>query len=86
MYKCYECGCVFENPANYEYDRTPGLGFEGGSFIETVNGCPECEGAYGEIMECECCGRKYLADDLSKTKNGLLCEECIYEYFGGENE
>ena len=43
MYKCNDCDCIFDNPKTYSEDRTPSGVFEGGSFIETWEGCPHCE-------------------------------------------
>lgn len=40
MFKCYDCGYVFEEPKHYSEDRTPGGAFEGSSFIEHFTGCP----------------------------------------------
>lgn len=64
MFKCYDCGYVFEEPKHYSEDRTPGGAFEGGSFIEHFTGCPQCAGAYDEAVECDGCGEwcfsKYL--------------------------
>ena len=51
MYKCLDCGCIFEEPKKYSEDRTPGGVFEGGSFIEYWQGCPDCAGAYEEYDE-----------------------------------
>lgn len=51
MYKCDECGYVFDEPKTYSEDLTPGLAFEGGSFIKEYEGCPLCEGQFHEIVE-----------------------------------
>lgn len=51
MYKCIECGLVFENAKLYSEDRTPGGAFEGGSFIEKWYGCPHCSCDYVEFFE-----------------------------------
>ena len=51
MYKCEDCGHIFEEPKKYYEDRTPCCAFEGGTFIEEFLGCPLCEGAYREYEE-----------------------------------
>lgn len=51
MYKCLDCGYIFDEPNRYSEDRTPGGVFEGGSFIEYWYGCPSCAGAYEEYDE-----------------------------------
>ena len=53
LYRCLECGEVFEEPSTYSEDRTPGGVNEGGSFIYHYKGCPVCEGSYEEIEEDE---------------------------------
>lgn len=51
MFKCIECGYVFEEPKNYSEDLTPGGVFEGGSFIKHYKGCPKCQGEYIEYID-----------------------------------
>jgi hypothetical protein len=83
MYKCLDCGAVFEEPKEYAEDRTPGGSFEGGSFIEHFTGCPYCEGAYEEAKQCEICGEYFTSDELTDTTEyinggcGDCCEQCI---------
>ncbi len=83
MYKCLDCGHVFEEPKQYSEDRTPGGAFEGGSFIEHYTGCPVCSGAYKEAKQCEICGKYFTDDELTDTTEmingdcGDCCEQCI---------
>ena len=51
MYKCQECGCVFDEPEKFAEDCTPGGAFEGGSFINYWEGCPNCAGDFEEYDE-----------------------------------
>ena len=44
MYKCLECGSVFDTPKSIIEDCTPGGVNEGGSFNKTILVCPICEG------------------------------------------
>lgn len=84
MYKCYDCGYVFDKPKNYAEDRTPGGVFEGGSFVEHYTGCPECSGAYGSVRECDNCGEYVFEECLNLTEYGEFCDEC-YEELGGDD-
>ena len=83
MYKCLDCGHIFEEPKQYSEDRTPGGAFEGGSFIEYYTGCPVCSGAYEEAKQCEICGEYFTDDELTDTTEyinggcGDCCEQCI---------
>lgn len=76
MYKCFDCGCVFEQPKTYVEDCTPGGVSEGGSFLQKYDCCPECEGAFGSVEECVACGEwEYLACG-EFTSMGFVCCEC----------
>lgn len=83
MYKCLDCGHVFEEPKQYREDRTPGGTCEGGSFIEHYTGCLLCSGAYEEAKQCEICGEYFTSDELTDTTEyinggcGDCCEQCI---------
>lgn len=83
MYKCLDCGQVFDEPKQYSEDRTPDGVFEGGSFIEHYTGCPVCSGAYEEAKQCEICGEYFMSDELTDTTEyinggcGDCCEQCI---------
>lgn len=80
MYKCKECGYSFSTPKTYSEDRTPGGVSEGGSFIETWEGCPSCScGDLIEFRECDECGKFCDIRDLTATSNGLICDLCLEE-------
>ena len=72
MYKCNDCGLIFEEPSNYSEDRTPGGVSEGGSFIEHYVGCPRCGGSFDEAEECEECGKYY---NIYELEDGI-CDKC----------
>ena len=71
MYKCLDCGLVFQEPTTYSEDRTPGGAFEGGSFVEHYDGCPKCSGGFKEVECCELCGQT----SIEELKDGL-CDNC----------
>ena len=83
MYKCSECGEIFDEPKKYSEDRTPGGSFEGGSFIEHFLGCPICSGTFDEVEECSICGEYKFPEDLTDTTGmingdcGYCCEQCL---------
>ena len=72
MYKCCDCGLVFDTPKHYSEDRTPGGAFEGGSFIYHYDGCPSCGGAYEEAIECQRCADTYVSIDSDYP----FCDKC----------
>lgn len=78
MYKCCECGAIFEEgeEAVWEEDRGECFGFP---CSETMSGCPECQGGYEEVFECKECGEWFFEDELNE--NGL-CESCLEEMEG----
>ena len=78
MYKCKDCGKLFDEPRTYIEDKTPYGGMSEYGFIDTYTGCPKCGGIYEEVFLCESCN-KYVdfVDDES------ICEDCCEEK-GGE--
>lgn len=79
MYKCFDCGCVFEQPKTYVEDCTPGGVSEGGSFLQKYDCCPECEGAFGSVEECVICGEWGYVDSGCYDNDGFICENCNAE-------
>ena len=88
MYKCEECGEIFENPAEWVEDTG-----------ELWGGCPHCKGDFEEVEECDCgdympVGEKFCdkcKSDLKKQFSRLLHEnfdeeeiEMLNELFDGE--
>lgn len=46
MFKCCECGCIFEEPKSWQESRGE---FWGIPCSETMYGCPNCEGDFEEV-------------------------------------
>lgn len=69
MFKCTECGRVFEEPAEWEESRGE---YWGVPCTETMYGCPYCGGYFEEAKECEECGEWRLREELTDG----LCECC----------
>jgi hypothetical protein len=67
MYKCYDCGHVFEE----------------GEQVHTGDGwnepilevCPVCRGSFDEAKICSRCGCQFLEDELTE----VFCDDCIQE-------
>ena len=75
MYKCTECGHIFEY--GEEKKRMESRGEFGGSpCFEEMIGCPLCGGEYEETIPCKICGSEHLEEEL----NGGVCDSCIDEY------
>lgn len=74
MYKCLDCGHIFddgEEAVVREYhDEIPG------GFYEELASCPICGGEYEKAVRCEICGGAFLKDELY---SGYCCEECLQE-------
>ena len=85
MFKCRDCGYIFEEPKHYSEDRTPGGVFEGGSFIEHYTGCPLCAGAYDEAIECDSCNEFFFREQLESNENGSFCFMCYQENYPEED-
>lgn len=68
MFKCVECGDIFEEPRTYEEHHPYGMGYATESFAC----CPSCEGAFKEAQLCKCCDEWFFEYEL---ENGI-CENC----------
>lgn len=78
MYKCKECGLIFETPTKSYEDYTPSGGCED-SFICEKKVCPICKGTFEKINECEYCGKFITKEMTEYYKNQVVCEECKEE-------
>lgn len=70
MYKCLECGEVFDNPESWRERRGE---FWGAPAYEEMAGCPNCRGDYEELVACELCGEEHEEDSLTCG----VCEGCF---------
>jgi hypothetical protein len=70
MYKCLDCGEVFEEPAPVRETH----GFTDG-FAETFYMCPHCNGDYEETKRCQECEEWHTEDELYAS----WCEKCLRE-------
>lgn len=70
MYKCLECGHIFDEDEIGSYTESRGE-FWGFPCAETMSGCPRCGGSYDEIKPCLVCG-----DYEDKECEDDYCEYC----------
>ena len=75
MYKCLECGHLFEDGEEKVTKEYRGEHFGFPSY-EDVKSCPVCGGDFEKTKKCKICGSEHLEDEL----NGGVCEECINKY------
>lgn len=68
MYRCLDCGALFERPDVWYDDPSPaGVALTSGAY--EYQQCPKCgSGNFNEAGECAICG-DYIAE-------GVLCEGC----------
>lgn len=78
MYRCKDCGEIFDDPATqYEY-HPYGMGYA----HEEWAVCPCCRDTdFEEVEECERCGEVFPVDELCDG----LCDTC-YDEVEEENE
>jgi hypothetical protein len=67
MFKCCECGRVFDETERAEWYEPHG---------EKMDGCPNCKGDYEEAFKCELCGEIHFASERTEG----VCDACIDEY------
>lgn len=77
MFKCLDCGHLFEEGEQAEWVEPHG---------ETLQGCPKCRYAFGEIHPCKICGtyNHEIDDDFChdcKEKTYKKCVELIEKNF-----
>lgn len=72
MYKCCECGNLFEEGEQAVWEERHGLDTPP---YEKWNGCPVCKGDYEEVHQCKDCGDWHYEDELYSG----WCEKCLRE-------
>lgn len=78
MYKCLDCGHVFETPDEFrENHGDPGKGYE------SFGVCPECgSDDYEEVKQCSECGEWFSTDELYSCG---CCEDCLQDLMTVDN-
>lgn len=72
MYKCCNCGNLFEEGEQAVHTETHG--FNDG-YVENFYTCPVCGGDYEEVHQCKECGNWHTEDELYDG----WCEKCLRE-------
>ena len=72
MYRCCECGNLFEESEQATWEERHGLDSPP---YETWSGCPVCKGDYEEVHQCKECGDWHAEDELYDG----WCETCLRE-------
>lgn len=72
MYKCCECGNLFEEGEQATWEERHGLDSPP---YEKFSGCPVCKGDYEEVYQCKECGEWHTEDELYDG----WCEKCLRE-------
>ena len=74
MYKCTECGNLFEEGEQAIWYENQGE-CHGVTAMERFSGCPVCKGDYEEVHQCKECGSWHTNDELYEG----WCEKCLRE-------
>ena len=72
MYKCVECGHIFEDGEEAIWEEPKGE-YWGIPCSQEMSGCPVCGGNYEETDKCKICRAECTEDEL----NGGVCKKCI---------
>lgn len=78
MYKCEDCGHVFDKP---DLKRENIGEYQGAPAYQTVYSCPACGGDYEEAEECNDCEEYFLSDELEDGLCPLCYDNRINEWF-----
>ena len=71
MFKCCDCGNVFDDPQK-DYDYVP---YGESDVPMVIASCPNCGGGFDEAYPCPECGEYFLKDEL----NSFYCLDCLKE-------
>ena len=74
MYKCIDCGHVFEDGDQAVWYENQGE-CHGVTATERFSGCPVCCGDYDEVHRCKKCGEWHIEGELYDG----WCEKCLRE-------
>ena len=74
MYKCIDCGHVFEDGDQAVWYENQGE-CHGVTAMERFSGCPVCCGDYDEVHQCKKCGEWHIEGELY----GGWCGKCLRE-------
>ena len=74
MYRCCECGNLFEEGEQAVWYENQGE-CHGVPAIEQFDGCPVCRSDYEEVRQCKECGDWHSEDELYDG----WCEKCLRE-------
>ena len=67
MYRCTDCGAVFEKPHTYRESRPIGT--------ELFSCCPDCNSTdFQEALQCKECGEYFI-----ENKTNTMCDDCLKE-------
>ena len=72
MYRCCECGNLFEEGEQAVWEERHGLDSPP---YETRSGCPVCKGDYEEVHQCKDCGDWHSENELYDG----WCANCLRE-------
>lgn len=82
MYKCKDCGAIFEEPYSKEDYEYADVGI--GKIIVadlSYDDCPHCHGSYEKAYECSECGEYFLMEEMA----GDICKNCLNDKASIEN-
>ena len=71
MFKCNECGAVFDEPL-IQSDNVP---YGEGTVPREFASCPHCHGSFEPAYPCKDCGEYFTKDEL----HSFYCTECVKE-------
>lgn len=81
MYKCDDCGCVFDEPSTYRDEICVIDPVSKNTAYDEYPCCPRCNSyQFDEVWECEICGEYYHeGETYCETVDKCYCKDCVIE-------
>lgn len=74
MYKCVDCGHIFEEGEQTTWLEDCGE-YCGSGVYKAECGCPVCNGSFEKTVKCSCCEEEFFEKDIESG----FCKKCLEE-------
>ena len=86
IYYCKDCNSYYDKPAHFTEDRCPYGEKSNSSWLEHLEGCPNCHGGLKVVYLCPRCEQYCDRIEFYPFVNDYLCDNCYEEIMNFEEE